>query len=631
MDTLIFKSTRIFQRIIAPLALMVALLLPACTSDPQTEALLQRASSMMEPHPDSAYHILDSIAPYMVEKPERLRMRHLMLSAQAQNKLIIPFTTDSVMKAVSEYYDLHGNANDRMLAHYLLGCTYRDMNDYPTALNSLYGALSCADTLDTECNHTYMANIYIQMYEIFYKQSMPTKALEVLTQAHRQAKLSGDRYRANLCTFFMIRTYNMLGDTVRMLEKAAEARRFFREEGRHKDAVRTYNADILVAVNRGEYDRARKMMDIYEKESGLFDGKGNIQKGFEKYYYIKGFYYLGVDNLDSAETCFRNLARSGYVLDTQKAMLELYKRKKETDSIIKYASLFEQSLTAWMSGVKSEKISRIVASNDYSRYKKKAITMEEEINESHTLSTLLLVSLVFTFIISLMAVGLYRWRKKTEIRQVEEKYRHLIKEKDQIAMELERIKIEISQNDTIISVLSSIISIISDRENLSDEKNDKLKLPINEIENTRMAQKEIVQAKEEEIRNLHHLISDYEKKLSILQGKKEKISIEMILLRFKNKAKNKKGAVITESDWEEFSDAALERFPGLASTVGDNGLTKQEKKTILLVLFGMSNKEICNILDTSPQNVTNWKSSANKKLFSDVSAATLENNLKRIL
>ena len=79
MNTCMFKSTRIFQRIIAPLALMVALLLPACTSDPQTEALLQRASSMMEPHPDSAYHILDSIAPYMVEKPERLRMRHLML------------------------------------------------------------------------------------------------------------------------------------------------------------------------------------------------------------------------------------------------------------------------------------------------------------------------------------------------------------------------------------------------------------------------------------------------------------------------------------------------------------------------------------------------------------------------
>ena len=129
MNTCMFKSTRIFQRIIAPLALMVALLLPACTSDHQTEALLLRADSLMESHPDSAFHILYSIAPDMVEKPERLRMRHLMLSAQAQNKLIIPFTTDSVMKAVSEYYDRHGNANDRMLAHYLLGCTYREMND----------------------------------------------------------------------------------------------------------------------------------------------------------------------------------------------------------------------------------------------------------------------------------------------------------------------------------------------------------------------------------------------------------------------------------------------------------------------------------------------------------------------
>ena len=48
-------------------------------------------------------------------------------------------------------------------------------------------------------------------------------------------------------------------------------------------------------------------MDIYEKESGLFDNQGNIQFLHEIYYYIKGKYYLRCHQTDSAEHYFRNI------------------------------------------------------------------------------------------------------------------------------------------------------------------------------------------------------------------------------------------------------------------------------------------------------------------------------------
>ena len=47
------------------------------------------------------------------------------------NKNYVPFSTDSVMQEVADYYDHHGPPNERMEAHYLLGCVYRDMGEAP--------------------------------------------------------------------------------------------------------------------------------------------------------------------------------------------------------------------------------------------------------------------------------------------------------------------------------------------------------------------------------------------------------------------------------------------------------------------------------------------------------------------
>jgi lipopolysaccharide biosynthesis regulator YciM len=50
------------------------------------------------------------------------------------------------MLAVADYYDRNGTANERMEAHYLLGCVYRDLGDAPRALTSYNNAVDCADT-----------------------------------------------------------------------------------------------------------------------------------------------------------------------------------------------------------------------------------------------------------------------------------------------------------------------------------------------------------------------------------------------------------------------------------------------------------------------------------------------------
>ena len=62
------------------------------------------------------------------------QMHKALMQAKAQNENFEPFTTDSTMLRVVDYYDSHGTANEQMLAHYFLGCVYRDLGDAPRAL-----------------------------------------------------------------------------------------------------------------------------------------------------------------------------------------------------------------------------------------------------------------------------------------------------------------------------------------------------------------------------------------------------------------------------------------------------------------------------------------------------------------
>ena len=92
-------------------------LMMGCT-DGRYDAVLSQIDTLMEAHPDSALLRLDSIRSLKESWPKRLRMRYDLLEAKAQNKAFVDFTSDSIAKEFTRYYDSHGTANERMTAHY---------------------------------------------------------------------------------------------------------------------------------------------------------------------------------------------------------------------------------------------------------------------------------------------------------------------------------------------------------------------------------------------------------------------------------------------------------------------------------------------------------------------------------
>ena len=117
--------------------LVVALtLLASCGEDREANAVFSRAEHLMEADSvHQAFELLQEMEPSAAALPHAQRMRFYLLQAKAQNKAAVDFTSDSVMKSVVAYYDRHGTHNDRLLAHYLLGCVYRDLGEAPRAIS----------------------------------------------------------------------------------------------------------------------------------------------------------------------------------------------------------------------------------------------------------------------------------------------------------------------------------------------------------------------------------------------------------------------------------------------------------------------------------------------------------------
>ncbi|MBR1395296.1 MAG: hypothetical protein IJ559_06535 [Prevotella sp.] len=96
-------------------------------------------------------------------------MSALLERADSLNRNYVPLTDgiDSLLLEASYYYDSHGNPNQQMRVHYLLGCAYRDLGDAPQALHYYQDTVDAADTVNFDCDNRLLSSIYGQSGNLF--------------------------------------------------------------------------------------------------------------------------------------------------------------------------------------------------------------------------------------------------------------------------------------------------------------------------------------------------------------------------------------------------------------------------------------------------------------------------------
>lgn len=150
-----------------------------CTTHSPRMQRLNHLDSLMEEHPKEVYETLCKMASAIKkENTGKDKMKYRVLMAKAQNKLYLDMPSDSSFQEVVDYYDKNGTPNERMEAHYLMGCIYRDKKEAPMAMQCYQEAVECADTLSKDCDYVTLFSIYGQMADVFRKQYLFNEALK---------------------------------------------------------------------------------------------------------------------------------------------------------------------------------------------------------------------------------------------------------------------------------------------------------------------------------------------------------------------------------------------------------------------------------------------------------------------
>ena len=427
----------------------VLLLLCACGSR-DAQRMLDQAETIINENPSEAIAVLDSIGDDGLSRSQH--MRRLLLLTNAQNKCDTVFRSDSIQRLLVDYYESHGTANERMLAHYLLGRAYYDMGEMPMALNAYQLAL--ADTTGTGQDYYLLTRIHAQISNIFFKQNLIDDQLKHIDLSVKYALLSHDTISAILNNAQKTYAYERKGEIDSALYYCQQSSMLAKKHGYQKLSAGILGGAITILVEKDSLDKAKTFMDIYEPESGFFDENHDIVKGREVYYYTKGRYYLAKEKYDSAEFFFRKELREGKDFNNQNAasrgLALLFQQTHQPDSAAKYALYSYAMNDSVYAHMATEEVERMKAMYDYNRHLKLAEAKSREAQATRSL--VWIISLFCLSIILSLYIVILRHKKREEemVRREENLYKRLVELEDS-HKEKERFKRTIEQEQRILN------------------------------------------------------------------------------------------------------------------------------------------------------------------------------------
>lgn len=567
--------------------------LSGCKNERVTSRL-ETISEIADTNPDSALALINGLEHEKSKWRNGDLMRYELIKLKAENKSDMVFTTDSMAKDVVVYFDKNGTDNEKMLAHYLQGRVYSDMGEAPEALQSYYDAISMADTTDSKCDYNTLTAIYGQMSQIFHQQNLPHNEIWALNHYIHYIRQTGNEVDYAIAQGQLIRPYYLLGEKDSVLRIIHHQYERLLEMGHPEEAVASFGSAIYIYTERHDIEKASECVRLFEEKSGIVDQSGNIAKGWEGYYYIKGFYELRKHEYNKAECCFRKAIDGHYYSEGYKGLLAVYQAENNKDSVFHYANLYEEAQDSLHNKMRTEAILQMSSLYNYSRKQKEA---EQEREKSHSAILLLIFILSITFIllVSIIIIAfLHRKKQKEKEKKIEMLEKTLSQAKEQrsvIQKELQQLKEK-------------------DYDRVIEEK------VLQEAELTRAIER--LQAENSNFRSCDDMFDNL-----------EDFANSAIAILFVKKATEKAERITpTEAEWRRLTSQFSRSLPFMFKSFSNRkSLSQLEQRICILIILGIPEKVISLMTDSYASTVSNAKARANEKLFGMKEAQTLKNNL----
>ena len=452
--------------------MLIFMSLSSC-SNRKYEQTITRVDNLMELSQDSARSalaILDSIRPDLSKMGKSTQMRYQLVYAKGMNKGYVDFTTDSLMKEIVDYYDNHGTCQQQMLAHYLLGCVYRDLGDSPASLSCYNDAVEKVDTTSSDCDYKLLTRVYEQQGALFLSQSMPQNALSAYQKAEKYAWIAKDTLSAVLSYEHLGNIYEYMDNMNKVIEVYENASRRYRQYGYPVQAARALGGAIQALILTKQYAKAKKYMDVFEAESGYFQKDSCYSYiNYSHYYYLKGLYCLE-SHSDSAKYWFTKCQEFAKTNNNKSfsayAWYLYYIKHQQMDSVAKYSEqAFAYNDSANLD-MERDLMQKMQAIYDYDRWKN--VAHNEEIKATRANLTLLVSILVSVsvIIIGILTFLVYRKKRKQELQEKEEQENQIRQQIYYTKQELELLR---TVNDR------KIADVIKEKEQTINKLEDDLK------------------------------------------------------------------------------------------------------------------------------------------------------------
>lgn len=602
------KRLFVYHKIIITLIpVCVALICFLSCGDTKAMRNVATADSLTEVNQQEAVRFIDSVARADKGMSRNGRMKLLLLRMKALNKLDCPLDTDTLASLV-KYFDRHGSANDRMLANYILGCYYIGKGNSPEAMRYLHLAAEAADTTDAGCDWRTLHKVHVHTAQQLMYQNALMDAMDENTLALKYAMAAKDTFNAIITLEQRSNIYLNQGQDDKAFDIRSKLYGMYMKHGYAKEAAISLGMLVRMQAERGNLAEAKRCMDIYEKESGLIDSNGNIEKGRESYYVNKAIYLTKINKLDSAEYYFRKCAGivdlSDVLRDCYVGMSDIYKRKHNLDSVAKYSDLARITTDSMYAEMNTTHLQQMRAMYNYNEYK-----LSAEVYKRKALSARL-TTIIIALVVSILAIcaAIYI-RKKRRARRMEVlKYERSIAELEKARQELytvnERQQAEMARmikekTDEIERQRKTDESYIHELERSRDELHDL-------SERQKAEFNRLIEAKDARIDQLYQEKQKYEK-VKTRMDNINKYSDKPIVKQLKHHAKHD----LTPMTKEEISRlkkifVGEERFCKI-----ENIINEYEYQVCMLIRTGFTPSDICILMNSSKSSIANVR----KKLY----------------
>ena len=556
------------------------------------------------------------------------QMRAQLEELERQNRADSVMTNDSLAEHLVRYFDRHGTPNERMRAHYILGRTYADMGEAPRAVDAYLDAASQADTTAADCDYRTLSAVYSQMADVLHRQLLLSEEIEARKHSYHFAVLNGKPIIALSEKKLSASAYILLNkrDSAEMFLK--EVMRQYEELGYVQEGIQasTMLMHLYIEIPERKYD-LEHLIDRYDKESNMFDENHELHSKMRLFYYYKGKYCEGINQLDSAEFYYRKVYHPEIASVAQnsmyKGLLNVFQKRHEADSIAKYAQLYCMVNDSSIALNDRQTTAQIAASYNYNRFQRQAFENEMKADrERFQLYYFFLITFILA-IAGIYAFFRYKRKKHMEIESLKSQYAEAT---EKYHDNLRSIDVLRNAHEQVINIIQQELHDAKDESSKYAEKYQKAQTTISDINNQYEADILELKTENERLQDTINQLKQCKDLTSFVENSKAFFESDIV----KSITQNARKSIYTISNdgWYEFLDIVGMHYPNLVSKLNAlQGITHTKIMVCALTMLKLRTEDIAHLLDIFPQRVTNIKGELNKDLFGDSSARTFYSNL----